>query len=123
VPPIYQPDVAANAIVYASKHDRREIYVGAPSVKAIVGNKLFPGLPDHYLAHTGYQGQQTDEPEDPNRPYNLCAPVPGDHGARGRFDYRARNFSTQLWMDLYRQGLAAFALLGAGTPSRDVVHG
>ena len=113
VPPIFQPDVAAEAIVYASRHDRREIYVGVPSVEAIIGNKLFPGLLDHYLAHTGYKGQQTDEPQDPNQRYNLYEPVPGDHGAHGRFDDRARNFSPQLWTDLHRDSLAVFALLGA----------
>ena len=113
VPPIFQPDVAAEAILYASRHDRREIYVGIPSVEAIIGNKLFPGLLDHYLAHTAYKGQQTDEPQDPNQRYNLYEPVPGDHGAHGRFDDRARNFSLQLWTDLHRDSLAAFALLGA----------
>src|SRR6201996_8299872 len=71
VPPIFQPDVGAEAILYASRHDRREIYAGLPSVEAIIGNKLFPGLLDHYLAYTGYKGQQTDEPEDPNQRYNL----------------------------------------------------
>jgi short-subunit dehydrogenase len=113
VPPIYQPEVAAKAIVYASQHNRREIYVGMPSVKAIIANKLFPGLLDHYLAHTGYKAQQTDEPEDPQRRDNLYEPLAGDHGAHGRFDDRSRNFSPQLWTNLHRDGLAAFALLGA----------
>ena len=113
VPPIFQPEVAAEAVVYASRHNRREIYVGMPSVKAIVANKLFPGLLDHYLAHTGYKSQQTDELEDPHRPYNLYEPVTGDHGAHGRFDDRSRTSSAQLWTDLHRDGLVAFALLGA----------
>ncbi|MBV9998276.1 MAG: SDR family oxidoreductase [Verrucomicrobia bacterium] len=112
VPPIFQPEVAAEAVVYASHHNRREIYVGMPTVKAIIANKFFPGLLDHYLARTGYEGQQTDEPEDPNRPYNLCEPVPGDYGAHGRFSARARNFSPQLWTDLHRDGLATLALIG-----------
>jgi hypothetical protein len=112
VPPIFQPEVAAEAVVYASRHNRREIYVGMPTVKAIIGNKFFPGLLDHYLARTGYEGQQTDEPEDPNRPYNLYEPVAGDHGAHGRFDARARNFSPQLWTNLHRDALAALALIG-----------
>ena len=112
VPPIFQPEVAAEAILYASRHDRREIYVGLPSVEAIIGNKLFPGLLDHYLARTCYKGQQTDEPRDPNQSYNLYQPVPGDHGAHGRFDDRAKKFSLQLWTDFHRDGLAAFALLG-----------
>ncbi len=113
VPPIFQPEVAAEAIVYASHNDRREIYVGMPSVEAIIGNKLFPGLLDHYLAHTGYKGQQTDEPRDPNQRDNLYEPVPGDHGAHGPFNDRARNFSPQLWTDLHRDSLVAVALVGA----------
>jgi short-subunit dehydrogenase len=113
VPPIYQPEVVAQAVVYASHHNRREIYVGMPSVKAILGNKLFPGLLDHYLAHTGYKSQQTDEPEDPNRPYNLYEPVAGDYGVHGRFDDRARALSPQLWTNLHRDGLATLALFGA----------
>ena len=112
VPPIFQPEVAAEAVVYASRHNRREIYVGMPTVKAIVGNKLFPGLLDHYLAHKGYASQQTDEPEDPNRPNNLYEPVTGDYGAHGRFDNRSRNSSPQLWTDLHCDGLAALALIG-----------
>jgi short-subunit dehydrogenase len=112
VPPIFQPEVAAEAVVYASRHARREIYVGMPSVKTIIANKLFPGLLDHYLASTGYQGQQTDQPEDPQRPCNLYEPVAGDHGAHGRFDDRSRTSSPQLWTDLHRDGLAALALAG-----------
>jgi short-subunit dehydrogenase len=115
VPPIFQPEVAAEAVVYASRHARREIYVGMPSVKTIIANKLFPGLLDHYLASTGYQGQQTDQPEDPQRPCNLYEPVAGDHGAHGRFDDRSRTSSPQLWTDLHRGGLAALALVGVVT--------
>jgi short-subunit dehydrogenase len=71
VPPIYQPEVGAKAVIYASRHPRREIFVGMPTVKAIIGNRLFPGLLDQYLARTGFESQQTEEPEDPNRPFNL----------------------------------------------------
>jgi NAD(P)-dependent dehydrogenase (short-subunit alcohol dehydrogenase family) len=112
VPPIYQPEVAAKAVLYASLHDRREISVGMPTSKAILGNNLFPGLLDHYLARTGYQAQQTSEPEDPDRPHNLYSPVPGDHGMHGRFNDRARSFSLQLWADLHRSRLLALSLLG-----------
>jgi len=76
VPPIFQPEVAADAILFASHHDRREIYVGLPTVEAIVGNKIFPGLLDHYLAWTGIDGQQTGERKDPNQPDNLFEQVP-----------------------------------------------
>jgi short-subunit dehydrogenase len=111
VPPIFQPEVAARAIHYAAHHDRREMYVGMPSVEAIIGNKIAPGLLDHYLARTGYESQQTDEPADPDRPNNLWEPVPGDHGAHGVFDDRANDHSLQLWADTHR-GLLALVGLG-----------
>ncbi|MGZ3334840.1 MAG: hypothetical protein ACXWOV_06475 [Isosphaeraceae bacterium] len=111
VPPIFQPEVAARAIVWAAFHDRREINVGWPTVKAIMGNKFAPGWLDHYLARTCYEAQMTDEPEDPTRPNNLWEPVPGNHGAHGAFDDRSRRWSWQLWADLHRQWIA---LAGAG---------
>jgi NAD(P)-dependent dehydrogenase (short-subunit alcohol dehydrogenase family) len=111
VPPIFQPEVAARAIRYAARHDRREMYVGMPTVEAIIGNKVAPGLLDHYLARTGYESQQTDEPADPNRPNNLWEPVPGDHGAHGAFDARSSDHSLQLWANTHR-GLLALAGLG-----------
>jgi hypothetical protein len=111
VPPIFQPEVAARAIHYAARHDRREMFVGMPTVEAIIGVKVAPRLLDHYLARTGYESQQTDEPADPNRPNNLWEPVPGDHGAHGVFDDRASDRSLQLWADTHR-GLLALAGLG-----------
>lgn len=115
VPPIYQPEIAAHAIVYASEHPRREIYVGLPTVEAIVGNKIAPAALDHYLAHNCYDAQQTHEPEDPNRPDNLWKPVDDDHdhGTHGTFDERARSWSPQLWTDLHR-GWIALGILGLG---------
>lgn len=112
VPPIYQPEVAADAIVYASHHPRREYCVGLPTVAAIAGDKIAPGLLDHYLAHNGYEGQQTSEPEDRQRPDNLFHSIPGDHGAHGRFDERAWSASPQFWASKNRAwlGLAAAAL-------------
>ena len=114
VPPIFQPEVAAEAIVWAAHSDRREIEVGWPTVEAVVGNKLMPGWLDHYLGRTGYDAQMTDEPADPNRPDNLWKPLPGDHGAHGRFDDRARRISTQLWLNRNRGWLALAGLGLAG---------
>ncbi|WP_224958445.1 SDR family oxidoreductase [Geomonas subterranea] len=105
VPPIYQPEVAANAIVWASHHRRREIYVGLPTVKAMWGNKFIAGLLDLYLGLTGYKSQQTGEPERPDRPANLWESVPGPYGAHGRFDARSTAFSTQVWLSEHRWGL------------------
>src|SRR5919106_5478568 len=116
VPPIFQPEVAAEAIYFAAYHPRREFYVGLPSIKAIVANRIAPGLLDRILARTGYESQQYDGPEDPNRPNNLWEPVPGDHGAHGDFDARAKTFSPQFWTSEHRTWLAvgAMALLVSG---------
>jgi NAD(P)-dependent dehydrogenase (short-subunit alcohol dehydrogenase family) len=112
VPPIYQPEVAARAIVYAAHHRRREIYVGWPTVKAVVGNKIAANYADHYLARHGYDSQQYDGHADPNRLNNLWEPVPGDHGAHGQFDDRATYHSAQLWSNLHRGLLAAVGAVG-----------
>jgi NAD(P)-dependent dehydrogenase (short-subunit alcohol dehydrogenase family) len=116
VPPIFQPEVAAEAIYFAAHYPRREFYIGAPSVAVIVGNRLVPGLLDRYLADTGYDSQQYDGPEDPNRAHNLWQPVAGDHGAHGAFDTRARSWSPQLWTSKHRawltMGVAALAVSG-----------
>ena len=109
VPPIFQPEVAAEAIMWAAGSGRREVWVGFPTVTAIVGDKVAPGLLDRFLARTGYDSQQTSEPEDPARPDNLWAPVPGDHGAHGRFDARAHSKSWQVWAIRHRAELAAIA--------------
>lgn len=119
VPPIYQPEVAADTIVWASHHRRREIYVGLPTVKAMWGNKVARGLLDLYLGLTGYKSQQTAEPERPDRPANLWETVPGPFAAHGRFDARSQAFSTQVWLSenkwalgtLLAGGITAFTLL------------
>ncbi|HEY9603707.1 MAG TPA: SDR family oxidoreductase [Allocoleopsis sp.] len=128
VPPIFQPEVAAEAIYWAAHNERRELYVGSSSVKAIMANKVAPGLLDYYLASVGYSGQQTDEPVDPNRQNNLWEPVPGDHGAHGSFDNRAQDSSPQLWatenqdwlipLGIGIAGVAIAAFLGSGDRDR-----
>ena len=97
VPPIYQPEVAADAIVWAAGHPHRELMVAWPTIKAIVGNAVAPGVADRYLARNGYDAQQTDEPADRDRPDNLFEPAPGDQAARGPFDDQARAHSFELW--------------------------
>jgi hypothetical protein len=113
VPPIFTPELIADAIHWAAHNRRRELWIGMPVVKAIIGDRLAPGLLDRYLASAGYEGQQTDEPEDPNRPHNLWEPVPGDHGAEGAFGDRATGYTPQLWAAQHR-GLVAGTLLAAG---------
>jgi short-subunit dehydrogenase len=112
VPPIYQPEVAADMIVWAASTERREVHVGLPTVAAIWGDRLASGLLDRYLAWAGYEAQQTDEPAEFGRPDNLDAPVGGDHGAHGRFGSRSASFSLQAWITERRE-LAGVALAGA----------
>ena len=114
VPPIFQPEVAARAIVWAASHPRREVHVGLPTVGTIWADKLVPGLVDRYLARTGYDSQQVDLPGGEDRPDNLWAPVPGDHGAHGIFDDQARSSSPQLSFTTHRRvagGVAAAAVV------------
>ena len=120
VPPIYQPEVAASAVLYAADHpQRREYWVGASTVGTLVGNKIFPGLLDHYLARTGFSSQQTGQKKDPDQPENLFEPADGpdghDFGAHGDFDDRSLSVAPQLWAShhhktLYGAGAALLAL-------------
>jgi hypothetical protein len=97
MPPIYQPEVVAEGIVWAAEHDRRELVIGLPADVAILADKIAPGVADRYLARTGIEGQQTDQPADPERADNLFAPVSGLHRTHGRFDDRAKASSGHLW--------------------------
>jgi NAD(P)-dependent dehydrogenase (short-subunit alcohol dehydrogenase family) len=114
VPPIFQPEVPAEAIVWAAEHRRRELWVGRSTVKAIVANKLVPGIADWYLAKTGYGSQQTPQPVDPNRPSNLYEPVEGMHATHGIFDEKATMSSPETWLSEHRSWLAVGAAAAAG---------
>jgi NAD(P)-dependent dehydrogenase (short-subunit alcohol dehydrogenase family) len=92
---VFQPELAARAILWAAKHGRREVTVGFPALQAIWASKLFPSLVDRYLARFGYGAQQTDEPQDHDAPSNLWRSVLGQFGAHGRFDSIARASSLQ----------------------------
>jgi short-subunit dehydrogenase len=120
VPPIFQPEVAARAIVWASSHRRREIYVGWPTVKAIYGQEIAPAYADRYLAQHAYESQQTSKAVSSDRPDNLFQPVAGDFAAHGIFDDCASSSSLQSRLDLHLGkalsigaglGLAAFVVL------------
>ena len=124
VPPIFQPEVAADAIAWAAYSGRREVNVGWPTSKAVIGNNFFPGLGDRYLAKNGFDAQMIDEPEDPNRRDNLWSPLPGDAGAHGVFDDRATPRSAEWELNKRRPlvfgaiVLAAAALLLAKVPRK-----
>jgi len=112
---IFQPEVAADAILFAAEHDRRELMVGYTTVEATVGEKIIPGLLDRYLATAAWEGAMLPEPADPNQPDNFWEPVQADLGAHGQFDALAHDFSLQLWATKHRTSLVSGALLlGAG---------
>jgi len=119
VPPIFQPEIAGDAIYFAAHHRRRQLFVGMPTVISIVGNAIAPGLGDRYLARTGFDSQQYDGGDTPGRPDNLFAPLDDeqDRGMHGSFDRRARARSPQLWTSMHRRlGVAALgaALIAGG---------
>lgn len=115
LPPIFQPELAAKAIVWASKHRRRELYVGFPALKTIVGNKLFPGLADRMAARQGFTGQMDFSVPPPapadQRDDNLFTPVSGDYESHGRFDERATDWSLQFWLSIHRGAVTGALLL------------
>jgi NAD(P)-dependent dehydrogenase (short-subunit alcohol dehydrogenase family) len=115
VPPIYQPEVAARAIVAAAREPaRREWWVGGSTALTVAGNAIAPGVGDRYLARTGFESQQTGEPVPDDRPDNLFEPLPGDRGAHGRFDPSAHADSRQWPMTRHRRLLGALAFGSAG---------
>lgn len=101
-----------SALAYR-QHHRRELWVGLPAVEAILGTRLVPRFLDRRLAYEAYSGQHTEQPVSPRRDDNLYAPVPGDHGAHGRFDAQAVHSSLQLWFDLHRRALGAVLVVAA----------
>ncbi|GAA1980430.1 SDR family oxidoreductase [Terrabacter lapilli] len=126
VPPIYEPHVAASAVVYAADHPkRREYWVGGSTVGTLAANAIAPGVLDRYLARTGFSSQQTDQPSDPDRPDNLEQPADEhhDYGTRGPFDERSTDRSPQLWASQHHGllgaiGGLALAGIAAGVGAR-----
>lgn len=113
VPPIYQPEVAARAVLHVAEHPVRERWVAWSTVEAIVGQRVAPGLLDRWLGRTGYRSQQTDEPAPRERVDNVDRPLPGDRGAHGDFDARARRHSLELWLRHRRRWVATALAAGA----------
>lgn len=113
VPPIFQPEVGADAIHWIAHHERRELWVGRSTAKAILGNRVAPGYADRVLADRGYTGQTTGQPQR-HADTNLWHALPGDAGAHGRFDDRAAARSWQLQASKHRGALLAAGGLLAG---------
>jgi len=124
VPPIYQPEIPAEAVYWAAHHRRRELWVGSSAVLAIVANKLAPGVADRYLARTAFTGQQVEDmPVAADRPNNLYEPVPKEAATHGIFDDQAKTRSPQLWATTHRGLLAAAASgIAAATAAGELVR-
>ena len=108
---VYQPEVAAKAILFAAAHNRRSVWVGFPTYKAIIGNKIAPWYADWILSRTGFDGQQTDEPVEPDRKNNVWQPVPEDRGPYGTFKNIAKSYSFMLWLSMNRNWVRMFLLI------------
>jgi short-subunit dehydrogenase len=112
LPPVYQPEIAARAILFVAEHPRREMVVGWQTVLGVWGQRLAPGLMDRYLASRAWEGQLSDDPARPGAPDNVDEPVGADVGAHGAFDDMASDTSPLLWADMHR-GLVTSAVIGA----------
>jgi hypothetical protein len=127
VPPIFEPEVAARAVLWAADHpERREYWVGGSTVGTLLANAVAPGLLDRYLAKTGFTSQQTSEPRDPDQPQNLWKPADGrsghDFGAHGQFDNRSKGHAWQLWAS-HHHGAVAAGVAGAAAIGTAAVKG
>jgi hypothetical protein len=110
---VFQPEVAARAVVWAAHVRRREVMVGMPSRMAVWGEKFIPGLLDRFLARTAVSGQKLSEPISESRPANLWEPVPGNFAAHGKFNQGAHEHSAWLWLNMNRKWVIAMAGAGA----------
>lgn len=118
VPPIFDPHAAACAVVHAAHKPRREYWFTAATARAILANRVVPGLLDRYLGRYGIDSQKSDRPIEPDRPDNLYNTVPGDYGAKGEFTSQEKSRSLQWWATVHRgavvtAGAAAAAALAA----------
>lgn len=113
VPPIYQPEMIARAALYAAKRPTRELWIAGSAWKAILGQRVIPGLLDWYLAKTAFKGQKTDKAPPPRGPGNLFDVVPGDPGTHGIFDAEAKSRSPLLWVRMHVRELGVAAALAA----------
>jgi NADP-dependent 3-hydroxy acid dehydrogenase YdfG len=115
LPPVYQPELAADAIVWAAEHPRRELLVGWQTWLGVLGQSLVPGVMDRYLADRAWEGQMSDDPARPGSPDSLDEPVAADVGAHGAFDDMASDVSPLLWVDMHRRVVAGAAIGAAAT--------
>ena len=124
VAPIFQPEVAARAIVWASGQRKREVWVAWSTYQAILGQRIAPGFADHYLAKHAVEGQETQTPISPDRPDNLFETVPGNqYAAHGIFDDKAKTWSLTDKIQRHCRGILAGLGLGLAAAGLAVLSG
>ena len=123
LPPIFQPEVPARAIVFAAFHHRREVWVGMPTVQTILANRVAPGLLDWYLSKKGYSAQLAQEPKPSDAPANLFHTVPGEYGAHGRFDSQAKSSSWEFFTSRHRDAVMGGLLALGGLVAAKLLAG
>ena len=121
VPPIFQPETVADAVMRAAVKTPREYWLGRSTVKAIVAQMLAPSVADHFLARSGKSSETTNQPSDPDRPDNLCEAGRGDPGAHGRFDSRSRQWAFAFNPAWLRAGLACAAVASSAAVTAALV--
>jgi hypothetical protein len=115
VPPIFQPEVGAEAVYWAAHQRHREVFVGWPTARAIWGQRFIPGVLDHFAARLAWDGQMYDGAQDPSRPVDLYDPVPGHQGAHGAFDSRAQDHSWEVQLTMQASWLSTLVSGVAGS--------
>jgi short-subunit dehydrogenase len=115
VPPIFQPEVGAEAVYWAAHQRHREVFVGWPTARAIWGQRFLPGLLDHLAARLAWDGQLYDGAPAPDQPVDLYQPVPGHQSAHGAFDSRAKTGSWEMQLTT-RASYVASAVYGLLAP-------
>lgn len=118
LPPIYQPEPFAEVVLHCCEDPPRELPIGWGAQKALWAQKLAPRLVDRRLLRTGWESQTTGEPKSIDEPDNLFEPLPGDPGARGRFDAQARARTAWTTLRLHPMLATALALIGLGLPAQ-----
>ncbi len=123
VPPIFEPEIAARAIVFAAFHRRRELWLGFSTVLAILVNRIAAGGADRYLATAGYSKQLSKQAADPDAPSNLYESVAGDYQAHGRFEHRSRKVTVALFSSRHKAALAALGVsVAVGASARRILQ-
>jgi NAD(P)-dependent dehydrogenase (short-subunit alcohol dehydrogenase family) len=116
VPPVYEPELAVEALLHAATTKERELFVGGAGKLLSSAERISPKLVDVWERRQGFNGQMTDWPKSEDAPHNLYAPVEYDGGVRGDFIAREHHRSAYQALETRMRvaSIAAAAVLTAG---------